>query len=179
MIPPENDTPTTPAPTTQTTETQTEVLARLQPSGARRVFAAAVLGVLGFVLMTLALRNTGMAFGITLGLLVLGLGALWMAWRLWEATAHGLVLTETALVSTDGQVLARIADIAGLDQGMLAIKPAGGFSLLLRKPAPRVWQPGLWWRAGRRIGIGGVTNRHQARHLSGQIAALLASRRGG
>jgi len=160
-----------------TPEVDIKVLAGLRPSGPRRVFGAGVLAGLGFALVTLALRNPGGAFGWTLFLLALGLGALWMAWRLWQATAQGLILTSDALLSTDGQVLARIADIAAVDRGVLAIKPAGGFSLKLRQPGTRVWQPGLWWRAGRRIGIGGATNRHQARHLAEQIAKLLPAPR--
>jgi hypothetical protein len=157
-------------------KTDQTVLGGLRPSGPRRLVGALVLGILGFLLVTLALRNSGAGFGLTLVLLAAGVALLWLVWRLWEATSHALILTPEALVSTDGQVVARIADIASVDRGVFALKPAGGFSLALRQPGPRVWQPGLWWRAGRRIGIGGVTNRHQARHLADQIATLLAAR---
>ncbi len=157
-------------------DTTPTVLAQLRPSSPRRVFGTAVLGTLAFVLIYMALRYPAAAFGWTLFLLAMGFGTLWMAWRLWHATAHGLILTAEALVATDGQVLAHINDVTAIDRGALAIKPAGGFTLVTRTAGVRNWAPGLWWRAGRRVGVGGVTHRHEGRFMAEQIAALLAAR---
>jgi len=152
------------------------VIASLHPSAPRRVFAVGVLGALAFVVIYMALRHPADAFGWTLFLLVFGLGALWLGWRLWQATALGLVLTRTALRSTNGEVVALLADIRHVNRGTFAIKPAGGFTLVTGARGPQAWHPGLWWRLGRSVGVGGVTHRHAARFMAEQIAALVEAR---
>lgn len=151
-----------------------ELLATLHPSQARRVLAVGVLAGLGLLLLTFGLRNG--AGGATALMLLFGGVVIWGAVRLWQSTTHSLILTAQALRSTDGQLVARVDNIASLGTGVLALKPAGGFSLGLRFEGSRVWYPGLWWRSGRRVGIGGVTQRHASRHMADQIAALIAAR---
>ena len=107
-------------------------------------------------------------------LVLLGLGCLWFAHRLQLATTRKLHLTETALIDSEGEVLARVEDIVSVNRGMLAIKPSNGFMLLLKDPAPRAWQPGLWWRFGRRVAVGGVTSGGQTRPMADIIAAMIA-----
>lgn len=152
------------------------VLSALFPSAPRRVFGVGVLGVLAFIVITMALRHPADAFGWTLFLLAFGLAALWLAWRLWQATAVGLLLTETDLRTTDGILVAMVDDITEVNRGAFAIKPAGGFTLVTRSRGARAWNPGLWWRSGRRIGVGGVTHRHAARFMAEQLALMVAAR---
>ncbi|MCZ6663693.1 MAG: hypothetical protein O7B81_00130 [Gammaproteobacteria bacterium] len=37
------------------------------------------------------------------------------------------------------------------------IKPTNGFVVRARNSMPAAWTPGIWWRLGRRIGVGGLT----------------------
>lgn len=87
-------------------------------------------------------------------------------------------LTPTELRDGDGTVIARVADIEALDRGVFAFKPSNGF--LLRTAAGtqdgNVWRPGLWWRIGRRVGIGGMTPGSQTKFMSEIISAMMASR---
>ena len=48
--------------------------------------------------------------------------------------------------------------------------------LKTRTPGPRVWRPGIWWRIGRRVGIGGVMPGHQTKAMAEILAALQAER---
>ena len=73
----------------------------------------------------------------------------------------------------------RIEEVEALERGLFAFKPSNGFLIRTRAPKPRGWQPGLWWRVGRRIGIGGVTSAGQAKAMSEIMAALLLERDGG
>lgn len=102
--------------------------------------------------------------------------AFWFSWRLGRATALGLELTEDELRDTDGRVLVRVAQILAVDRGTFAFKPSGGFVLKLADAPGTAWQPGLWWRFGKRLGVGGVTARVQARHMADAIAVLLVDR---
>lgn len=153
------------------------ILAVLRPSPARRLFGVGILGALGFVVITMAMRHPADAFGWTLFLLAFGLLTLWMAWRLWQATAQGLILTATGLHTEAGETIALLGDMAGIDRGILAVKPAGGFSVVLRSSGARAWYPGLWWRIGRRVGVGGVVSRHDCQFMATKIAGLIAARR--
>jgi hypothetical protein len=42
----------------------------------------------------------------------------------------------------------------------------------------RVYAPGLWWRAGRRVAVGGVTSRAEGKAVAELINVMLAEREG-
>jgi len=72
-----------------------------------------------------------------------------------------LVLTDDGIVTGANTMLCRIEDIEKVDGGAFAFKPSKGFLIHLKEPAPSGWHPGLWWRYGRKLGIGGLTSSKQ------------------
>jgi hypothetical protein len=44
--------------------------------------------------------------------------------------------------------------------------------------ADRVWEPGMWWRLGKFVAIGGVTPGSQTKTMSEILSALVAERDG-
>ena len=66
-----------------------------------------------------------------------------------------------------------MGNIASVDRGAFAFKPSNGFTVRLKSPAPRAWLPGLWWRLGRRVGVGGATPGKAARDMADVITILL------
>ncbi|WP_368487269.1 hypothetical protein [Celeribacter sp. HF31] len=148
------------------------------PSPMRRVTAVGMLVVLGVLLLRVALGPEGLGAGWLVMLLAMAAGVFWVALRLWQATARRLVLTEEALVEeapdgTRGRVLCRLDEIARVERGTFAFKPSNGFVIRLNAPAARVWAPGLWWRFGKRIGVGGVTPAGQGKAMADVIAARI------
>ncbi|MFD2738408.1 hypothetical protein ACFSUD_02385 [Sulfitobacter aestuarii] len=152
-----------------------EVLARLTASKGRRFIGFAALVLLGAMILYLALTGT-VGAGWRMVLLAFGLAALWAGERMRRATASGVELTAHVLRDADGTLIARIEEIVRLDRGAFAFKPSNGFLLRTRQPAPRRWRPGLWWRVGRRIGIGGMTPGDQTKVMAELIAEMLARR---
>lgn len=152
-----------------------DVIATLQASAMRRLFAYGAVFALGALLILLAFVQPP-ALGWQVFLIALGAGALIVAERLRRATMLGIVLTETELRDTAGQVLTTIANIRSVDRGAFAFKPSNGFVLRLNERAPRVWAPGLWWRFSTRIGVGGVTPSGPAKYMAEQIALRIAAR---
>lgn len=152
-----------------------EVLATIEASAPRRVMGTAMLGAVGCILVYVAFSAPPSPAWLAF-LLVVGAAALWLAVRMWQATVHRIELTEEELRCSDGQRIARVEEIEAIDRGFFAFKPSNGFLIRTSVQGERAWMPGLWWRAGRRIGIGGVTPGAQGKAMSEILAALLAQR---
>ncbi|MDA7426095.1 hypothetical protein [Thalassococcus lentus] len=149
-------------------------LAVISASAGRRYFGVGALYILGVLVVYLALTSPPSGLHWQIFLLALGIGALVLGQIMWRATAYSLILTETELRESSGLVLARIEDIQKVDRGMFAMKPSNGFNIILKEPAKRVWRPGLWWRFGRRIAIGGVTSGRQTRPVADILTLKLS-----
>ncbi len=155
---------------------QQEIYARITPSTPRRVFAVGVLGGLGVLLELLAFLRPPASFPLQMLLVLLGVVALVGCVRMLNATSRGLVLSDAGLSDTEGRLVAALDKIEKVERGVFAFKPSNGFVLLLKSPMPRAWEPGLWWRLGRRVGVGGVISGAEGRQMADLIAARLASR---
>ena len=144
----------------------TRVIARLAPSLARRVLASGAIGGLGGVMLWLAASHPAPTFGLVSGLVVLAALCFVAAVLVWQATSIGLVLTEAELRDTRGRQLFGLDEVQQIEKGVLHWKPAGGFAVVLNAPKPRIWVPGLWWRFGRRVMVGGATNGGEAKAMA-------------
>lgn len=156
-----------------------DVLAVIEASAPRRWLAIAMQLGLGVILVYLALSvpNT---FGWQAFLMLFGAGWIWLAVRMHSATQMRIELTEQGLRDSSGEELAAIEDIQSVSRGMFAFKPSNGFSLVLKnRNGPARWRPGLWWRLGSRVGIGGVTAGSQTKPAAQIIEAMLVERSGG
>lgn len=153
-----------------------EILATIYASGPRRVFGVSVLGILGVILIYIALSQPPASLGWGVFLVVTGGATLWGAFRMWDATQSRIELTKTELRTSDGILISKVEDIRSLDRGMFAFKPSNGFMLRLNAKTPRRWRPGLWWSLGDRVGVGGVTSAHQTKAMAEILSAMIAAR---
>lgn len=162
----------------QDTDMQDEgVIATLQASFLRRMFAYGAIFVLGAMLILLAFVQPP-TLGWQIFLLVLGAFALIVAERLRRATLLGLIMTDVDIRDTSGQVLTTLDNIKSVDRGAFAFKPSNGFVLRLDTSMERTWAPGLWWRFSKRIGVGGVTPSGASKYMAEQIALRISARDG-
>ncbi len=153
-----------------------EILVKLEPTQPRRWFGISTLAGLGAILLYIAAVAPPTQPVELLGLLAFAAIFLWAAVRLYRATGETLVLTREAITSTSGETLCTVAEIDSTDRGFFAFKPTNGFLIRLKTTGPRRWSPGLWWRVGKRIGIGGVTSPRQAKEMVAIIDLMLAER---
>lgn len=149
----------------------------LRPSRARLWFAIGTLAGAGLFLLWVAVAVP--AAGAVLRVVCLAVGGLllWRAVRLHSTGARALVLTDEALSDTQHGPLCRIDDIVSVERGAFALKPARGFALRLSGPGGRHWVPGLWWRLGRTVGVGGLTGAGETRIMGEMIEMMVAARR--
>ncbi len=150
-----------------------EVLTTVHASMSRRFIGAGVLFGLGALLLYLAFTTPARWYWVAF-LLGLGMAILWLGQSLWRATQRHLELTETELRDSDGTVIIALSDVKSVSRGAFAIKPSNGFVITAKRPLSRSWRPGLWWRGGRRVGVGGVTPGSQSKMMADMIAAIVA-----
>ena len=156
-------------------DSEDEVIVRVAPSAGRRLLALVVLFGLGAMLVWLAVTARDGLIGRVV-LLALGVGVLIAAERMRRAAGSALILTATELRDSDGRVLALMDEIRHVDRGALAIRPSNGFILLLTEKRGAAWNPGLWWRTGRRVGVGGIAQAGATKFMAEQIALRIADR---
>ncbi len=144
----------------------------------RRVTATVTLAGVALLMLWVLVTSPPQHPGWILLLLAAGAGMLWLALRLWRATDRRIVLTRAGLFDSDGTCIAPLNAIAEVDRGVFAFKPSGGFVLRLTHAPGRDWVPGLWWRWGRKLGVGGVTGTAQGRAMAEMITIALEDRDG-
>ncbi|ARE39433.1 hypothetical protein RGUI_1292 [Rhodovulum sp. P5] len=151
-----------------------EELAILGVSPLRRVIGLVALAFLAALLFYIALLEPPQAWGWRMFLLVLGAATLALTEAMRRATAKALILRADGLFDSTGRPIAPLDRIAGIERGMFALKPSNGFTIRLTQPLSRGWAPGVWWRLGTWVGVGGVTSASQAKVMADVLAALLA-----
>lgn len=155
--------------------TDRQVLAEARTSTLRRLVAAALLAAVGLVLARAGLNLTvATVSGIVT--LAAALAALWLALQLALAADQGVVLTGGGLDDTAGGSIVALEDIEIIDRGLLSARPSNGFVLRTRTRQAPAWRPGVWWRMGRRVGIGGILPKAQTKRMADRLALVLAER---
>lgn len=148
----------------------------LHPSAPRRAFGFVTQIVLGLALLYLALAHPPELLGWQVFLIVLGIAALVLGQRGWTGSAQGIVLDEDGLREESGRMIAPLESIVAVDRALFSFKPSNGFLIRLDAPLGRAWVPGMWWRIGRRVGIGGVTRGAETKILSDALSMMIAQR---
>ncbi len=135
--------------------------------------ALGILWALGVMLVYLGFTAPLEGLGGRVAFIGLGAAAMFFADKLRRATLLQIEMTEEEIRDTDGRLICRLDNIKAVERGMLAFKPSNGFLLTLHEPMERAWAPGLWWRFGRKVGIGGITPGSQGKFMADLIAMKL------
>ena len=151
------------------------MIAQLKCSPVRRGLALFVMMLLGFLLLYLVITTDGALFQKVFLVIMVSI-ILWMARAMQLGTKGYIELRATGLFFEDGRILAAIDDIIRVERGAFAFKPSNGFVVSLKQRTERAWVPGLYWKFGSRIGIGGVTVPSDAKFMADTLAALIAKR---
>ena len=153
-----------------------EVLVSVKAEPARRLFGAGALFLLCVIVLWHGYKN----YSLTdegLVQIFLGLAGMFAALRFWRGSDNGLELTPTELRETRGRQIVRITDIVAVQREAFGIiKPTNGFVIVTREKLPAAISPGIWWRLGRRIGVGGLTGGGEGRAMVELLQEMLKRR---
>ena len=159
-------------------ETGSKVLASLPIAPARWGFSLGVLYLLGAILIYLAVAFPPDSLALLLLLLGFGVLSLLGAERARRVRGVVVYLSKDRLWDSTGHELARLENIRSVERGALAFKPSNGFLLRLSRAPGRAWVPGLWWRMGKSVGVGGSTPSGAGKFMAEMVATLLKARDG-
>ena len=148
---------------------QDGIYAKVQASKGRAVFAYGILFALGALVIYTTLIQPPSFFWMVF-MLGFGVLMLWLAEKQRRAAKLEILLTADEVIDSQGRVLARMEDVVGVARGALALKPSNGFTIITKGKGPRAYVPGMWWRMGRRVGVGGITGAGQTKFMAEQIA---------
>ncbi|MGR3662481.1 MAG: hypothetical protein ACU0CA_15070 [Paracoccaceae bacterium] len=155
------------------TDDSERILTEIEPSIMRRAVAIFMAFGVGLVLVYTSLMNPPESVMWRGTMLLVGIGALFLSDLVRRATVYKIVMTHDVIRDTAGRVLCRMEDIKAVERSALAFKPSNGFLIITKTPQSRTWAPGLWWRFGRRIGVGGVTSAAQAKVMANLVMLKL------
>lgn len=150
------------------------VIARIEPAPFRRGTAIVVMTTLGALLVYLGLAGSGGNLGAAAFLVLTGGFALYMTQKLRTASKIALVLTVDGLFDENGREVVRLDNIKAVERGTFAFKPSHGFLIRLKARQGAGFAPGIWWRLGKKVGIGGVTPGPQAKFVAEVLAKMIA-----
>ena len=139
-----------------------------RPETLRWIMIAAI--VVLFV-MTLGaaidLMSRAMLPALVLALFAAAIG--WFGQALFFTKARAVIFEGDRLYDDSGVEICHLDDVAELEKGLHLFKPSSGFVLKLKTKQPAAWSPGLWWRIGHRVGVGGATPGRRAKAMADAI----------
>ncbi|MEY8098245.1 hypothetical protein AB9F29_12585 [Falsihalocynthiibacter sp. S25ZX9] len=150
--------------------------AEAKPSAPRRLMGLAVIYMLGGLLLYISFVKPPAELLWQVFLILFGLLIMYLGERMRKATLQSIFLTAEGLVTSDGIKIVDVDNVKSIDRGVFAFKPSNGFTVLMHKKQARAWSPGIWWRLGRRVGVGGVIQASQTKSMA-EILAMMVHQR--
>ena len=152
------------------------IILKLKPNRGRRIFGVVVLTVCGIFLLfyTLFAAQGGLFFRVVA--LLIGALFLWQAqWNL-RVSNTTIILTKEGLYTANGDLICRVSNMLEIDNGWFSFKPSNGFLVRLYEAEDPKWARGLYWRIGKRLGVGGAIAPAEVKALSAQLSLLIRER---
>ena len=91
---------------------------------------------------------------------------LWFIRFLKRYSKIGFLINQSGLFNIDGSVICKIDDIERIDVSPYTFKSANGFIVILKTKSSFKSIPGLYWRLGKRLSIGGLVSKNESKFLS-------------
>lgn len=153
-------------------DAETRIAARLDMGPVRYWATCTVIAALALLLSYVAMTSANsMLTQTVLGVMALCIFAVLILFI--KAGRQSLFLTNDGIFDSHGRAICTLEEIERVDRGSFAFKPSNGFLVRTKSRGTRAWHPGLWWRMGNLIGIGGITSNAQGKAMADLLALRL------
>ena len=152
---------------------KTEILAQIQPSPVRFWGTFIVISGFGLFLLWIALSGAALSTLGSLIFVIFSCLCFGIAYKIRATRGHGIFLTREGLFDSTGSAICALNEIEKIDRSFFALKPSNGFLVRLKTPLNTAWVPGLWWRLGKQVGIGGMTSVSEGKTMADTISIIL------
>jgi len=150
-----------------------DIIVKIQPSPARRLFGVVILSLSALVMLNFAFAGATHSVAMKFTLFVMAVVFLWQAQANLRFGNASLILTREGLFDDKGTLICRLSNMTLIDRGWFSFKPSNGFLIRLREAEKWKWSPGIYWRIGRRLGVGGSISPSQTKEMSDKLVLLM------
>ena len=136
------------------------------PSHRIKILGSVIFGLLLFLCYTISKIEeeiTSLDFLLIPTIVFLGL---WFIRFLKRYSKIGFLINQSGLFNLDGSIICKMDDIERIDISPYTFKSANGFIVILKTKSSFNLTPGLYWRLGKRISIGGLVSKSESKFLS-------------
>ncbi len=105
------------------------------------------------------------------------LQVVWLRKFLNHYSKIGFLINKVGLFDLNENIICKIDDIKRIDASPYTFKSANGFLILLDTKSSFKSIPGLYWRYGHRISIGGLVSKHESKYLAGILSDLVTNKK--
>ncbi len=143
------------------------------PNHRIKILFLTIFGLLLFLLYALSKLDEKISlFDFFLILLTIVLG-IWLKRFLKKFSKIGFLINELGIFNLDESIICKIENIKKIDVSPYTFKSANGFIIFQKTKGSFKIVPGLYWRAGKRISIGGLISKNESKFLSSTLLEII------
>ena len=139
------------------------------PSHRIKILGTIIFGLLLFLIYTVSSLDNEITLLDFLLIPLIILLALWFKSFLNRYSKMGFLINQEGLFNLDKSLICRIDEIDQIDTSPYTFKSANGFIVILKTKNSFKTVPGLYWRLGKRISIGGLIAKNESKFVSSTL----------
>ena len=143
------------------------------PSHRLKILGTVIFSLLLFLIYTISSldgKTTVLDFFLLPIIVIL---AFWFKNFLKKYSKVGFLINEQGLFNLDKSPICKMHEIDRVDASPYTFKSANGFIIILKTKNSFESVPGLYWKVGKRISIGGLVSKNESKFLSGLLLQFL------
>ena len=147
--------------------------ARYELPGHRiKILGLTIFALLAFLIVSLSRLEKNISVLDMLLIPIIVVLGLWLKRFLNRYSKIGFLINELGMFNLDESLIFKMDEIERIDVSPYTFKSANGFIILLKTKSSFKFIPGLYWRLGNRISIGGLVSKNESKFLSTTLLEL-------
>ena len=137
------------------------------------ILGLVIFSLLLFMIYTISFLDGKTSLSDFLFLPLILLLGFWFKNFLKKYSKVGFLINEQGLFNLDKSPICKMHEIDRVDASPYTFKSANGFIIILKTKNSFESVPGLYWKLGKRISIGGLVSKNESKFLAGLLMQFL------